>query len=62
MTKPKPLPEIAKCPCGGSAELISDRPKEFWMVVCHNCGRTAWTRRYPDTAIRAWNKLMRGKG
>jgi len=62
MTKPKPLPEIEKCRmCGHSAFTCWEGQ---WHVLCGywRCRIIGPWRQTERGAIRAWNKLMEGKG
>jgi len=59
MTKPKPLPEIQKCPlCGHSAWCFWDGQ---WRVACGywRCRVSGPLRNTKRGAINAWNSLTR---
>jgi len=65
MTRPKPLPEIQRCPCRPSV-AVND---PWCFVQCQNCHTTGPYRLTQEEAINSWNKLMalrqaqdRGKG
>ena len=67
MTRPKPLPKIAKCDCGGYVTQcwhhvdVGYAPAKH-TICCWTCDQQGPLRQTERGAIRAWNKLMEGKG
>jgi len=65
MTKPKPLPEIARCPfrCGFDPVLtIHYSPRtDRHQVTCPGCEVRGPRRNTSRGAILAWKRLVEGK-
>ena len=59
MSKKKPLPNVAKCGCGGTKKLIPCSPG-IWRVRCRDCGMMGPQRCGRMNAIYAWNMGMTG--
>ncbi len=57
MSKPKPLPEIEKCICGGKTEV-----GEYigYYVGCCECLMAGPQRKTKRGAIETFNRLVRG--
>ena len=66
MTKPKPLPEIRKCPFGcdkGEQLILEDwGGEDAFQVCCYECGHCGPWHPTEEEAINAWNSLTREKG
>lgn len=57
MTKPKPLPEIARCACGSVADVFLG----YRFYVKCLCGVSCWfgpSMKTTRGAINAWNRVM----
>jgi hypothetical protein len=61
MSKPKPLPDIARCVCGRAAGVIQNGSGKV-LIGCFDidCWRGPW-RKTRYQAILAWNRVMGGE-